>query len=117
MISAVRIKFPSGSRPAESLKKEKLSHMYVDIEKGEINMRNTLTDLNNYLFETLERLTDDEMKEEQMQKEITRSQAVTSVASTIIQNGELALKTMKHLNEIGIETTEGSIPPMLEVKK
>lgn len=32
-------------------------------------MRNTLTDLNNYLFETLERLTDDELTEEQLQKE------------------------------------------------
>ena len=42
-------------------------------------MRNTLTDLNNYLFETLERLTDDELTEEQLQKEITRSEAVTSV--------------------------------------
>lgn len=31
-------------------------------------MRNTLTDLNNYLFETLERLTDDELTEEQLQK-------------------------------------------------
>ena len=29
-------------------------------------MRNTLTDLNNYLFETLERLTDDELTEEQL---------------------------------------------------
>ena len=40
-------------------------------------MRNTLTDLNNYLFETLERLTDDELTEEQLQKEITRSEAVS----------------------------------------
>lgn len=77
-------------------------------------MKNTLTDLNNYLFETLERLTDDDMSEEEMQKEITRSQAVTSVASTIIQNGELALKTMKHLNDYGIETPKASLPPMLE---
>ncbi|MDF2889761.1 MAG: hypothetical protein K0R80_128 [Clostridia bacterium] len=79
-------------------------------------MKNTLTDLNNYLFESLERLLDEDMSEEQMQKEITRSQAVTAVAETIIQNGELALKTMKHLNEYGIETPKGSIPPMLEAK-
>lgn len=45
-------------------------------------MKNTLTDLNNYLFEALERLTDDDLTEEEMQKEITRSQAVTSVAET-----------------------------------
>lgn len=79
-------------------------------------MKNTLTDLNNYLFETLERLTDDDLTEEQMQKEITRSQAVTAVAATIIQNGELALKTMKHLNEYGIETPRSNLPPMLEAK-
>lgn len=80
-------------------------------------MKNTLTDLNNYLFETLERLTDDDMTEEQMQKEIIRSQAVTSVATTIIQNGELALKTMKHLNEFGIDTSKTALPPMLEAKQ
>ncbi len=28
-------------------------------------MKNTLTDLNNYLFETLERLMDDDLTEEQ----------------------------------------------------
>lgn len=77
-------------------------------------MKNTLTDLNNYLFETLERLTDDEMDEESMKKEITRSQAVNAVATTIIQNGELALKTMKHLNDYGIETPKDSLPPMLQ---
>lgn len=80
-------------------------------------MKNTLTDLNNYLFETLERLMNDDMSEEQMQKEITRSQAVTAIAETIIQNGELALKTMKHLNEYGIETPKASLPPMLESKR
>lgn len=80
-------------------------------------MKNTLTDLNNYLFETLERLTDEGMTEEQMKKEITRSQAVTAVATTIIQNGELALKTMKHLNDYGIETPKSTLPPMLEAPK
>lgn len=80
-------------------------------------MRNTLTDLNNYLFETLERITDDDLTEEKLNVEIKRSQAVTSVAETIIQNGELALKTMKHLNDYGIETPREELPPMLEVKK
>ena len=79
-------------------------------------MKNTLTDLNNYLFETLERLTDEDMTEEKKKKEITRSQAVTAVATTIIQNGELALKTMKHLNEYGIETPKEKLPPMLEAR-
>jgi len=79
-------------------------------------MKNTLTDLNNYLFETLERLMDDDLTEEQIQKEIMRSQAVTAVAETIIRNGELALKTIKHLNEYGIATPKEKLPPMLEAK-
>lgn len=82
-------------------------------------MKNTLSDLNNYLFETLERLLDDDLTEEQMQKEITRSHAVTSIAETMIHNGELALKTMQHLNEYGYGNTDGTlapIPKMLEAK-
>lgn len=79
-------------------------------------MKNTLTDLNNYLFEALENLTDGDLTEEEMQKEIVRSRAVTSVAETIIQNGELALKTMKLLNDYGIETPKESLPPMLKSK-
>lgn len=64
-------------------------------------MKNTIGDLNNYLFETLERLQGDELTDEQLHREILRSQAVTSVAETVIRNGELALKTMQHLNEYG----------------
>ena len=82
-------------------------------------MKNTLSDLNNYLFETLERLLDDEMSDEQMQKEILRSQAVTSVAETVIHNGELALKTMQHLNDMGYgrgkrDELLAPVPTMLE---
>lgn len=78
-------------------------------------MKNTLSDLNNYLFESLERLMDDELSEEEMQKEITRSQAVTAVAETVIRNGELALKTMQHLNEYRTDGRLAPVPRMLEV--
>ena len=80
-------------------------------------MNNTLVDLNNYLFETLERLTDDSLTEEDLKKEITRSQAVTAVAGTVISNGELALKTMRHLDDYGISHDKATLPPMLETKK
>lgn len=69
-------------------------------EKGE-RMRNTLTDLNNYLFEELERLQDDSLSEEELEKEIRRSEAVQKVAKTIIDNGNLALQAKKHLDEYG----------------
>lgn len=64
-------------------------------------MKNTLTDLNNYLFEALERLNDDELGEEELDKEIKRSEAVQKVAKTIIDNGALALQAKKHLDEYG----------------
>lgn len=81
-------------------------------------MKNTLTDLNNYLFETLERLTDDDLTEEQMRKEITRSEAVTSVAETIIHNGELSLKALRHVEEYGTGLLDDrrKLPPMLEAQ-
>ena len=53
-------------------------------------MKNTLNDLNNYLFEAIERLNDDDLSEEQLDKEIKRSEAVQKVAKTIIENGQLA---------------------------
>ena len=77
-------------------------------------MKNTLTDLNNYLFETLERLTDDSLSEEDLQREITRTEAVTRVAETIIHNGELLLKAIKHVEEYGDRNKK--LPPMLEAE-
>ncbi len=64
-------------------------------------MKNTLTDLNNYLFESIERLNDDSLSDEQLDREIKRSEAVQKVASTIISNADLALKAKKHMDEYG----------------
>lgn len=82
-------------------------------------MKNTLSDLNNYLFEALERLTDDSLSEEDLQKEITRCNTMTSVAETIIHNGELSLKAMKHAEEYGLgsgKRDDKKLPPMLEMQ-
>jgi putative N-acetylmannosamine-6-phosphate epimerase len=68
-------------------------------------MKNTLSDLNNYLFESIERLNDDELDEEQLDKEIRRSEAVQKIAKTIIDNGTLALHAKKYMDEYGIGTS------------
>ena len=75
--------------------------------------KNTLSDLNNHLFEQLERLNDEDLDMEQIDKEIRRTEAMTKIAETIIHNGELAFKTMKHMDEYG---RESSTPQMLEVR-
>ena len=66
-------------------------------------MQNKLVDLNNYLFEELERLNNESVTEDEMQKEIERSKAITSISQTIINNAELVFKAQKHYDEYGIE--------------
>lgn len=66
-------------------------------------MKNTLTDLNNYLFESIERLNDDSLSDEELDREIKRSEATQKVAKTIIDNASLALQAKKHFDEYGIE--------------
>lgn len=79
-------------------------------------MKNTLSDLNNYLFEALERLMDDSLTDEEMQKEVARSQHIANIAEVIIHNGELVLKTVNALNEYGLDGYN-KLPPMLGVTK
>lgn len=64
-------------------------------------MKNTLNDLNNYLFEAIERINDDSLDDAQLEKEIKRSETVQKIAKTIIDNGNLALQAKKHLDEYG----------------
>lgn len=66
-------------------------------------MKNTLADLNNYLFESIERLNNDSLDSEQLDKEIKRSEAIQKVAKNIIDNGTLALQAQKHFDEYGVD--------------
>ena len=75
-------------------------------------MRNNLSALNDYLFESIERIMDDDLSGEVLEEEIKRAEMVTDVAKVIIQNGELALKAMKQVNEYGGETFK--VPSMLK---
>ena len=76
-------------------------------------MQNKLVDLNNHLFAMLERLNDEDLTSEQLKAEINRSKAVTNIAQAIIQNGNLALKTVKHVNEYRTDGNQTAIPQML----
>ena len=81
----------------------------------EKQMKNTLVDLNNYLFESIERITDDDLTDEQLEKEIKRSDAVQKIAKTIIENGHLALNAQKHIDECGRK--ESVNLPMFGIEK
>lgn len=75
-------------------------------------MRNTLGDLNNHLFAQLERLSDEDLKGEQLAEEIDRAKAVTSVANQIISNGTLVLQAQKFYTEY--KSKDLQKPKMLE---
>lgn len=66
-------------------------------------MKNNLSELNNYLFEELERLNDDETLDEgdNLDKELKRSKAITSVAGQIVQNAKVILDAKKHSDMFG----------------
>lgn len=77
-------------------------------------MKNTLSDLNNHLFAQIERLGDEDLTGEQLEKEIKRTDAIADIAEQIIKNGELQYKAMKHMDEHGYG--QEKIPEMLEVR-
>lgn len=75
-------------------------------------MKNTLLDLNNYLFEQIERLNDDSISDEELDRELKKTDSIVKISEKIIQNGELAFKTMKHMDDYGYGQTR-SVPKML----
>lgn len=55
--------------------------------------RNTLTDLNNHLFEQMERLND--ATDEELKGELQRSKVLSGLSKNIINNGRLMLDAHK----------------------
>lgn len=83
-------------------------------ERNKDNMRNNLTDLNNHLFEQIERLNDEELQGEALKEEINRSKAIENVAKQIINNGRLVLDSQKFVDErINVDN---NMPSMLDNK-
>lgn len=62
-------------------------------------MKNKLIDLNNHLFAQLERLSDEDIEDEKLTAELSRTKAITSVAVQIISNARLALNAQVAIKE------------------
>jgi hypothetical protein len=63
-------------------------------------MKNALLDLNDHLFEQIERLGDENIKGEELEIEFKRAGAICSVASQIISNGRLVMEAVKLADEL-----------------
>ena len=64
-------------------------------------MKNKLTDLNNHLFAQLERLSEDGLNAEAIEREVKRTEAIVKVADQITGNADLQLKAAKLFAEHG----------------
>ena len=73
-------------------------------------MKNKLIDLNNHLFAQLERLSDEDLKEDELKKEIDRSKALTSIANVVVNNANVCLEAAK----LSREWNGGISIPMLD---
>jgi conserved domain protein len=75
-------------------------------------MKNTLNDLNNYLFAQMERLNEEDLSEEKLETEVKRTKAMVSVASAIVGNANLALQAIK--TKDSLQGADVKLPEMLE---
>lgn len=64
-------------------------------------MRNMMSDLNNHLFEAIERLMDEDLDAEKLEMEIDRCEAINKVAQTLVANAALAVKAQEMMYEYG----------------
>lgn len=80
-------------------------------------MKNKLIDLNNHLFEQMERLNDDDLTDDQLEKEVKRARAMEGLAANIIDNAKLALESQKFIQDYGYNAPALQLPEMLEQKK
>lgn len=55
-------------------------------------MRNSLGDLNDYLFEQIERVNDDGLTGKELDEQLKKAKAVVEIGKTIVQNANVVLR-------------------------
>lgn len=74
---------------------------------------NTLGDLNNKLFEQLERLSNKNLNDKELAKEIERAKAIKDISTQIISNANTVLRA-KAFSTNTLGRSQTSIPRMLD---
>lgn len=73
--------------------------------------RNTLKDLNDHLFMELERLGDEEMSDEALDREIKRAHAIQGTAQQVISNANVMISAARLQDEL--YGSNAKVPRML----
>lgn len=68
--------------------------------------KNKIQDLNDHLFEQLERLNDNSLNKETMEIEAKRAKAMTGIATQIVNSHKVTLEAMKLIASGNLRTTE-----------
>jgi hypothetical protein len=66
---------------------------------------NNLSDLNAVLFNQIRNIENKELSDEELEREIKKSESITKVASVILANAKLALDAQKLFEEYGTGRT------------
>jgi hypothetical protein len=69
--------------------------------------KNKLSDLNDHLFAQIERLSDESLTPEQVDKEAKRGKAIVALADQVVKNAALQVHVAKLVSE------KGAIRPLL----
>ncbi|MFH2116742.1 MAG: hypothetical protein ABII85_01720 [Bacillota bacterium] len=78
-------------------------------------MKNKLIDLNNHLFEQMERLNDETLTEKELKNEITRSKQVVAVSRAITANANTMLVATRLTLEYGKDSAN-KMPSILQIE-
>lgn len=76
-------------------------------------MKNKLPDLRNHLFEQLERLSNEEITPEDLEKEVFRTDAMVSISKQLIEGAKVEVAFIK---ATGVKEVTDFILPMSDAK-
>lgn len=71
-----------------------------------------MNDLNNILFEQIERLNSDDLKGDALKEQLRKSNEINAIARTLVESANVSIKYMHHCAEYGI-TREKNAPALL----
>lgn len=80
-------------------------------------MKNSIDDLNNHLFAQLERLGDEELTAEGIEKECKRAKSISDVASKLLDSASISLRHATLVGEYGSSLNKETMPKLLADKK
>ena len=78
-------------------------------------MKKGLFELNNHMFDQLERLNDESLKGEELKEELERTKAMSEIAKRVIDTGRLALDATKVVANGIVDV--GGVPSLLSLEE